>query len=62
MRHEAVKLDRGRIGSIGYRLHSDGKVLAYSGDTRPCPGLDHLVGAASAVVSVVVSVSVRPFW
>jgi len=35
VKYESVKLDHGKMGSIGYRIHVNGKTLAYSGDTEP---------------------------
>lgn len=35
---------------FGYLFDRGGRMIAYSGDTRPCTGLDELVSAASAVV------------
>lgn len=34
----------------GYLVERDGGVLAYSGDTRPCDGLDELAAAADVLV------------
>jgi ribonuclease BN (tRNA processing enzyme) len=48
--YEAVKLDHGGLDCRGYRLHLDGRVLAYAGDTIASPPLDELVrGAAVAI-------------
>lgn len=47
---ESVKLDHGDVDCRGYRLHLDGRVLAYAGDTIASPPLDELVrGAAVAI-------------
>ncbi|HZQ85709.1 MAG TPA: ribonuclease Z [Acidimicrobiales bacterium] len=35
---------------FGYLFDRGGRMIAYSGDTRPCDGLEELVGAAGAVV------------
>src|ERR1700746_555631 len=42
LRYETVRLDHGTMGSNGYRIHIDGKVVAYSGDTEPTAPLDKL--------------------
>ncbi len=49
-RYETVKLDHGTMGSNGYRVHVDGKVLAYSGDTEPTSALDALVENADVAI------------
>jgi ribonuclease BN (tRNA processing enzyme) len=43
VRYQSVRLDHGSMGSIGYRIHVNGKVVAYSGDTEPTLPLDWLV-------------------
>ena len=49
--YETVKLDHGSSGSNGYRIHIDGRILAYSGDTEATAPLDALVeGADIAIV------------
>lgn len=50
VRYETVKLDHGTMGSLGYRLHMDGKVVAYSGDTEPTAPLDKLVEGADVAI------------
>lgn len=51
VKYEMVKLDHGTMGSYGYRIHVDGKLVAYSGDTEPTAPLDKLVeGADIAIV------------
>jgi ribonuclease BN (tRNA processing enzyme) len=50
IKYESIKLDHGRMGSIGYRIHIDGKLLAYSGDTEPTAPLDKLVKGADAAI------------
>jgi len=50
LRYESVKLDHGSSGSWGYRLHIDGKVLAYSGDTEDTAPLDRLVNGANVAI------------
>ena len=50
VRYEAVKLVHGAQDCRGYRLHLDGRILAYAGDTTATPALDELVrGAAVAI-------------
>jgi ribonuclease BN (tRNA processing enzyme)/uncharacterized protein YhfF len=34
------------VEAFGYRVEADGAVLAFSGDTDDCPGLDHLLTGA----------------
>jgi ribonuclease BN (tRNA processing enzyme) len=43
VRYETVKLDHGRMDCRGYRLHLEGRVLAYAGDTIVSPPLEQLV-------------------
>jgi ribonuclease Z len=35
---------------FGYVFDRSGRSIGYSGDTRPCPGLDELVGACDTVI------------
>jgi ribonuclease Z len=49
-RYQAVKLDHGSSGSTGYRIHIDGRILAYSGDTESTPPLDRLVKGADVAI------------
>ena len=50
IRYETVKLEHAGMDCRGYRLHLDGRVLAYAGDTTAGPPLDDLVrGAAVAI-------------
>lgn len=50
VRYETVKLVHGNQDCRGYRLHVDGRILAYAGDTTASPPLDELVrGAAVAI-------------
>jgi ribonuclease BN (tRNA processing enzyme) len=50
VRYETVKLAHGDQDCRGYRLHLDGRILAYAGDTTATPPLDELVhGAAIAI-------------
>jgi len=37
-------------GTLGYRVEAEGKVVAFSGDTIPCEGLDHLARGADVLV------------
>jgi ribonuclease BN (tRNA processing enzyme) len=48
--YETVKLDHGTMGSNGYRLHVNGKLVAYSGDTEPTAPLDRLVDGADVAI------------
>jgi ribonuclease BN (tRNA processing enzyme) len=50
VRYQTVKLDHGTMGSNGYRIHIDGKVVAYSGDTEPTAPLDKLVEGADVAI------------
>jgi ribonuclease Z len=51
VRYEAVKLDHGRMDCRGYRLHLDGRVLAYAGDTTVSPPLEQLVRDADVAIT-----------
>ena len=48
--YQTVKLDHGTMGSNGYRLHVNGIVVAYSGDTEPTAPLDRLVDGADVAI------------
>ena len=50
VRYQTVKLDHGTMGSNGYRIHINGKVVAYSGDTEPTAPLDKLVEGADVAI------------
>ena len=50
VKYETVKLDHGTMGSIGYRIHVNGKTLAYSGDTEATAPLDKLVDGADVAI------------
>jgi len=50
IRYQTVKLDHGTMGSNGYRIHIDGKVGAYSGDTEPTAPLEKLVDGADVAI------------
>lgn len=49
--YEALRLKHGNIDCRGYRLHLDGRVLAYSGDTAAGPHLDELVRGADVAIT-----------
>ena len=49
-KYESVKLDHGKMESVGYRIHVNGLVLAYSGDTEPTAPLDKLVDGADVAI------------
>jgi len=49
-KYETIKLDHGTSGCYGYRIHVDGRVLAYSGDTEPTAPLDELVEGADVAI------------
>jgi ribonuclease BN (tRNA processing enzyme) len=49
-KYETVKLDHGTSGCNGYRIHVNGKVIAYSGDTEPTAPLDKLVDGADVAI------------
>lgn len=51
IRYEAVRLDHGAQDCRGYRLHLDGRVLAYAGDTTVTPPLDDLVRDAAVAIT-----------
>jgi ribonuclease BN (tRNA processing enzyme) len=48
--YESVKLDHGAMGSIGYRIQVNGKLIAYSGDTEPTAPLEKLVNGADVAI------------
>lgn len=48
--YETIKLDHGTSGCNGYRIHVNGKVIAYSGDTEPTAPLDRLVDGADVAI------------
>ena len=51
VRYEAMRLDHGGVDCRGYRLHLDGRVLVYAGDTRATPPLDDLVNGADVAIT-----------
>jgi ribonuclease BN (tRNA processing enzyme) len=58
VRYETVKLVHGHQDCRGYRLHLDGRILAYAGDTTASPPLDELVqGAAVAITEATAPVA-----
>jgi glyoxylase-like metal-dependent hydrolase (beta-lactamase superfamily II) len=38
------------LTSLGFRLHTSGRVLAYTGDTRPCDAVDRLAEGATTLI------------
>ena len=44
------KMDHYQTGAIGYRVQSDGKVVAYSGDTDTCPAIVELGRGADVLI------------
>ena len=50
VKYETVKLDHGTMGSIGYRIHVNGRSIAYSGDTEPTAPLDKLVDGSDVAI------------
>ncbi len=63
--YETVQLVHGDQDCRGYRLHLDGRILAYAGDSTATPPLDELVrGAAVAITEATApdSSSVHTSW
>ena len=50
IKYETVQLDHGTGGCTGYRLHLDGKILAYAGDTEATAPLERLVDGADVAI------------
>ncbi len=50
LRYETVRLDHGTMGGTGYRIHVNGIVVAYSGDTEATAPLDKLVDKADVAI------------
>jgi ribonuclease BN (tRNA processing enzyme) len=51
LRLRAVEVDHvDHLRCFGYLFERDGRTVGYSGDCRPCRGLDELAGAADALV------------
>src|SRR2546423_15650265 len=48
--YQTVKLDHGTMGSTGYRIHVNGKIVASSGDTESTAPLDKLVRGADVAI------------
>jgi ribonuclease BN (tRNA processing enzyme) len=51
VRYETVRVEHAQMDCRGYRLHLDGRVLAYAGDTTATPPLDDLVRGASVAIT-----------
>ncbi len=51
VRYESLALDHGSMECRGYRLHLDGRVLAYAGDTVVSPALERLVEGADVAIT-----------
>ena len=51
VRYETVRLQHGHSDCRGYRLHIEGRVLAYAGDTTATPPLDELVRGAEVAIT-----------
>ncbi len=49
--YETVRLDHGKMGCTGYRLHLGGRLLAYAGDSEMTPPLDRLVSGADVAIT-----------
>lgn len=49
--YETVPLEHGTVPGMGYRLHLDGRVLVYAGDTRATTALDRLVDGADIAIT-----------
>ena len=51
LRFRAVEVEHvPYLKCFGYVFEIDGRAIAYSGDTRPCAGLDELAGAADVLI------------
>ncbi len=50
-RYQTVKLEHGQMDCRGYRLHLEGRVLAYAGDTTASPPLERLVEGADIAIT-----------
>ena len=51
VRYEAIRLQHGDVDCRGYRLHLNGRVLAYAGDTTATSPLDDLVRGANVAIT-----------
>jgi ribonuclease BN (tRNA processing enzyme) len=49
-KYQTIKLDHGSSGSNGYRIHINGRILAYSGDTEMTAPLEALVDGADVAI------------
>ena len=49
--YQTVGLKHGPTRAQGYRLHLDGRILAYAGDTQATAELDHLVDGADVAIT-----------
>lgn len=51
LRFRAVRVDHvAHLECYGYLFERDGRTISYSGDTRPCPGLDELTAASDVLI------------
>lgn len=51
LRFQAVEVEHvEHLRCFGYLFERDGRVVGYSGDTRPCPGLETLAAGADVLV------------
>jgi ribonuclease BN (tRNA processing enzyme) len=51
LRFRAVEVEHvPHLRCFGYLLDWNGHIVGYTGDTRPCPGLDELAGASDVLV------------
>ena len=51
LRFRAVEVDHvPHLRCFGYLFDRDGRIVGYSGDTRPCAGLDELAGASDVLI------------
>jgi len=51
LRFRAIEVDHvPDLRCFGFLLEHDGRIIGYSGDTRPCPGLEELAGGAEVLV------------
>jgi ribonuclease Z len=51
IRYESIALDHGSMECRGYRLHLNGRVLAYAGDAIISPALEQLVARADVAIT-----------
>jgi ribonuclease Z len=51
LRFRGVEVDHvDHLRCFGYLFERAGRIVGYSGDSRPCPGIDELAGAADVLV------------